>query len=65
LEPSRATQELQASAIKQMQLLASKDDENITLAQGIPSFQTADSIKKQQLQLLIKMKQIIYIRIWH
>src|SRR5437660_3002001 len=46
LEPSRATTALQPSAIKQMQLLAAKDKEVITLAQGIPSFDTAEPIKQ-------------------
>ncbi|HSW97050.1 MAG TPA: acetolactate synthase small subunit [Candidatus Saccharimonadales bacterium] len=54
LEVSRATQALQASAIKQMQLLASKDANSITLAQGIPSFPTADIIKAAAIEAIKK-----------
>lgn len=52
LEPSRATTALQPSAIKQMQLLAAKDKEIITLAQGIPSFNTAEPIKQAAIEAI-------------
>lgn len=52
LEVSRSTQALEASAIKQMQLLANKTEGVISLAQGIPSFTTADHIKQAAIKAI-------------
>jgi aspartate aminotransferase len=42
--PSMVTAGIEVSMIKRMQLLANKDAEVLSLAQGIPSFETPDHI---------------------
>lgn len=46
------TQKIQLSTIKQMELLASKIPDVISLAQGIPSFDTPEIIKKAAIKAL-------------
>lgn len=45
LEPAAAIAGIEASSIKKMQLLANEDKDVVSLAQGIPSFQTPAHIK--------------------
>lgn len=56
LEPSRATKALNVSAIKQMQLLAVQNEDVISLAQGIPSFTTDESIKHAAIDAIKESK---------
>lgn len=44
--PSQASASIEVSLIKKMQLLANKDKSVISLAQGIPSFQTPEHIRQ-------------------
>ncbi|MBN2197972.1 pyridoxal phosphate-dependent aminotransferase [Candidatus Wolfebacteria bacterium] len=46
------TQKIQLSTIKQMELLASKIPDVVSLAQGIPSFDTPEIIKKAAIKAL-------------
>src|SRR5258708_36937396 len=53
-EPSTLSSSIEISAIKRMQLMAKADKKVISLAQGIPSFQTPEHIRKEAIGALKK-----------
>ena len=54
IEPSTLTASIEMSAIKRVQLMAQADKRIISLAQGIPSFDTPEHIKKAAIKAIKK-----------
>src|SRR5258708_6423365 len=54
IEPSTLSSSIEISAIKRMQLMAKADKKVISLAQGIPSFQTPEHIRKAAIGAIKK-----------
>ncbi len=51
-EPSYVASSIEVSAIKRLQLMAESQEDVISLAQGIPSFNTDDSIKEAAIEAI-------------